>query len=347
MNADRIDVHQHMIPPVYRDALRRHGITAPGGRDLPDWSPDSALSLMTTARIGSAILSVSTPGTTFLTDPAEATTLAQALNDYSSEISAAHPGQLGFMATLPMPDVRASRLEAERALDTLGADGVVLLGNSAGVYLGAEGQDELFRALDDRCAVVLVHPADLPGEPVPGILPFAADFLLDTTRAAYLLVRNGIRRRYPNIKFILSHGGGFVPYAAHRLALTIFSETGVSPADLIDEFAGFYFDTALSSSASALPSLLSFARPGHVLYGSDWPFAPDPAVLYFGGGLDAYAGLDDAQRRAVERVNALTLFPRFGAAPAIAPSTPMLNRVRSTIRRQAFRGIARAIGPRA
>ncbi|WP_278265246.1 amidohydrolase family protein [Nocardia sp. AG03] len=347
MNADRIDVHQHMIPPVYRDALRRHGITAPGGRELPDWSPDSALRLMTTAGICSAILSVSTPGTTFLTDPAEATALAQALNDHSAEIAAAHPGQLGFMTTVPMPDARASALEAERALDTLGADGVVLLGNAAGHYLGSEGQDDLFRVLDERAAVVLIHPADLPGEPVSGVLPFAADFLLDTTRAAYLLVRNGIRRKYPNIKFVLSHGGGFVPYAAHRLALTIFSETGVSPADLIDEFAGFYFDTALSSSASALPSLLSFARPGHVLYGSDWPFAPDPAVLYFGGGLDAYAGLDHTERRAVERVNALALFPRFGTAPAVTSSTSVLDRVRSTIRRQAFRGIARAIGPRA
>ena len=50
------------------------------------------------------------------------------------------------------------------------------------------------------------------------IPPLAADFLLDTTRAAYLLVRNGIRRRYPNIRFILGHAGGFAPYASHRMA---------------------------------------------------------------------------------------------------------------------------------
>jgi predicted TIM-barrel fold metal-dependent hydrolase len=56
---------------------------------------------------------------------------------------------------------------------------------------------------------------------VPGVAPFAADFLLDTARAAYLLVRNDIRTRYPNIRFILSHAGGFVPYAAHRMAIAI------------------------------------------------------------------------------------------------------------------------------
>jgi 6-methylsalicylate decarboxylase len=71
----------------------------------------------------------------------------------------------------------------------------VLLANSAGTYLGQDGQDDLFAALDARSAVVFVHPAELPGPEVDGVVPFAADFLLDTTRAAYLLVRNGICRK--------------------------------------------------------------------------------------------------------------------------------------------------------
>ena len=105
-----------------------------------------------------------------------------------------------------------------RSLDELHADGVILLANAAGVYLGQDGQDDLFAALDARSAVVFIHPGELPGPAVDGIPPFAADFLLDTARAAFLLVRNEIRRKYPNIKFILSHAGGFVPYASHRLA---------------------------------------------------------------------------------------------------------------------------------
>jgi predicted TIM-barrel fold metal-dependent hydrolase len=250
----------------------------------------------------------------------------------------------GFSPRCRGPDVPSAAAEARRALDVLGADGVVLLGNARGSYLGAEGQDELFGVLNDRAAVVFVHPADLPSDPVPEVLPFAADFLLDTTRVAYLLVRNGIRRRYPNIRFVLSHGGGFVPYAAHRMALGIFTQTGTSPLDLRDDFTGFYFDTALSASAAALPALLAFARPGHVLYGSDWPFAPDPAVLYFNAGLDEYP-LADADRRAVERTNAAALFPRFGAAPP-TPATPLRDRVRRSIRQWAFRSVARAVNSR-
>lgn len=343
MSTERIDVHQHVIPPPYRDALRTHGISAAGGRELPEWSPESALRLMRTVGIDSAILSVSTPGTTFLHEQAEARRLASSLNDQCAEIAAAHPDRFGFFATLPMPDVAGSAEEATRALDTLGADGVLLLGNAAGTYLGTPGQDALFGVLDDRAAVVLVHPSDLPGESVPGIAPFATDFLLDTTRAAYLLVRNGIRRRYPNIRFILGHGGGFVPYAAHRMALGLVADTGASPLDALDDFAGFYFDTALASSAAALPTLLSFARPGHVLYGSDWPFAPEPAVLYFGAGLDEYPHLDEQTRRGIDRTNAAALFPRFGTTP-VESRAPLVDRVRGNLRRRVFRAAVRAVG---
>ncbi len=191
----------------------------------------------------------------------------------------------------------------------------VLLANNAGTYLGEEGQESLFAALNERSAVVFIHPAELPGPSVPGIPPFAADFLLDTTRAAYLLVRNGIRTRYPNIRFILSHAGGFVPYASHRMAVAITAETGRSPADVLDDFASFYFDTALSSSAAALPTLLAFAKPGHITFGSDFPFAPTVAGKLFAAGLETYPGIDTDARAAIERTNALALFPRLGAAP--------------------------------
>jgi 6-methylsalicylate decarboxylase len=206
--------------------------------------------------------------------------------------------------------------------------------------LGAEGQDALFAALNDRSAVVFIHPAELPGPSVAGVPPFAVDFLLDTTRAAYLLVRNGIRSRYPNIRFILSHAGGFVPYASHRMAIAITGDTGRSWADVLDDFAGFYFDTALSSSAAALPSLLAFAKPGHITFGSDFPFAPTAAGKLFAAGLETCPGLDSSTRAAIERTNALTLFPRLGAAPQPIPRSPV-QRIRHAVSRSALRGVAR------
>ncbi|MEU6447750.1 MULTISPECIES: amidohydrolase family protein [Streptomyces] len=319
-SAQRIDVHQHVVPNFYRDELAKAGIADAGGRALPGWSPESALELMDLLGTTTSIVSVSTPGTGFLTETAEAADLARRLNDHSAALVRDHPGRFGFFATLPMPDTDASATEAARALDDLRADGVTLLANNRGTYLGVEGQDALWQTLNDRGAVVFVHPAELPAPPVDGIPAFAADFLLDTTRAAYLLVRNGIPRRYPNVRFILSHAGGFVPYSSHRMALTIANDTARSPLDVLDDFRSFYFDTALSSSPAALPTLLAFARPGHVLFGSDWPFAPTPAGQYFAGGLDS--NVDAGTLEAVNRTNAEALFPRLATAPPTPPQAP-------------------------
>lgn len=338
----RIDTHHHLIPDLYRRALHTAGIGDAGGRPLPAWSVEESLNTMAALDVGTAILSVSTPGTTFLPAAADAAALARDLNDYTASVVAEHPDRFGFFATVPMPHVGHSVAEAEYALDTLHADGVVLLANNAGTYVGQPGQDDLWAVLDARSAVVFIHPGDLPGPTVDGVLPFAADFLLDTTRAAYLLVRNGIRRTYPNIRFILSHAGGFVPYASHRMAVAITGDTGASPADSLDDFAGFYFDTALSSSAAALPTLLAFAKPGHITFGSDWPFAPLPASKLFAAELETYAPLDDATRTAIDRTNALALFPRLGGADHTVEQS-LVARLRHNASRAALRGVSRLI----
>lgn len=130
-------------------------------------------------------------------------------------------------------------------------------------------------------------------------------------------MRNGIRQRYPDVKFILSHGGGFVPYASHRMAISIFNDTGRNPAELLDELSGFYFDTALASTPAALPTLLAFAKPGHITFGSDWPFGPVEVGQYFGHCLETYLADDPPTLDAVNRTNALALFPRL-AAPKVA-----------------------------
>ncbi|MFJ3671450.1 hypothetical protein ACIPSE_33800 [Streptomyces sp. NPDC090106] len=64
-------------------------------------------------------------------------------------------------------------------------------------------------------------------------------------------MRNGVIRRFPRIRFILGHAGGFVPYASHRMAITIAADAGRSPLDVLDDFRSFCIDTALSSSAAA------------------------------------------------------------------------------------------------
>lgn len=305
--ARRIDTHQHIVPPAYAAWLERRGITA-GGLPIPHWSAPAALEMMVSLGIAAGILSVSTPGV-HLGDDAEARAMARTVNDFTAQVVADHPGRFGFFATLTLPDVPGALAEAAYAFDTLGADGVVLLANVRGTYLGDAGIEPLMQELNRRRAVVFVHPSELPAPAVPGIPPFAADFLLDTTRAAINMAKAGWLERYPDVKIILSHAGGFVPYAAERFA-RLCAASG-SYEDGIRQLRRFYFDTALSSSPYALPALLAFADPARITFGSDWPYAPKERSAHFAGLLDAFA-LAPAQRSAIERGNAARLFPRLG-----------------------------------
>ncbi len=266
--------------------------------------------------IQAAVMSVSTPGT-HLGDDAEATTWARKVNDYAAEIVKDRPDRYGFFATLTLPDVDAALNEAARALDELGADGIVLLANHRGIYLGEPAFEPLMAELGRRGTTVFVHPSELPGPLVPGLPPYAADFLLDTTRAATNLVLSGTTTRHPDIRFILSHGGGFLPYAAHRIALALEAHqqvSGVQPVmdheTVLAELRRFYFDTALSSNPDTLPTLLAFADPTRITFGSDFPYATPEMSAYFTKQLDAYPQ-DDHQRTAINHGNAQALFPRL------------------------------------
>ncbi|WP_225827079.1 amidohydrolase family protein [Streptomyces naphthomycinicus] len=311
----RIDTHHHIVPPQYRDWLISHGETA-GGLPIPQWDVDTDLAFMDSQGIQTGVLSVSTPGT-HLGDDAEATVWARKVNDYAAEIVKDRPDRYGFFATLTLPDVDGALNEAARALDELGADGIVLLANQSGTYLGDPAFEPLMAELGRRGTAVFIHPAELPGPLVPGVPPYAADFLLDTTRSAINLVLSGTTTRHPDIRFILSHGGGFLPYAAHRIALALQTHqqvNGIQPAmdheTILAELRRFYFDTALSANPDTLPTLLAFADPTRITFGSDFPYTPAKMSAYFTQHLDAYP-LDDQQRTAINHGNAQALFPRL------------------------------------
>jgi len=306
MTTRRIDTHHHAVPPAYAAWLRSHAVDA-GGLPIPEWSPEASLEMMDQVGVETAVLSVSTPGVN-LGDVSDARKWARRVNDDLATVVRDHPGRFGFFATLTLPDVDGSLAELAYAFDVLHADGVILLANHRGTYLGAPEFDVVFDELNRRNAVVFVHPAQLPAAPAADLPAFVADFLLDTTRAAIRLGASGTLERCPNLKIILSHAGGFVPYAAYRIA------SFASPRrDLTDGLAllkRFYFDIALSGSPTALPSLLALAAPDHVLFGSDFPHAPAAFVRGFSG---MYAGhpLADVQRRSIDRGAAEGLFPRF------------------------------------
>jgi predicted TIM-barrel fold metal-dependent hydrolase len=260
----RIDVHHHLVPPFWVETSSRH-CGDPSGRNSPAWSPAALLAFMDTQQIATAVLSLDASSATGWQGEAGRDT-ARRVNELGAELVAWRPDRFGSFATLPLPDIDAALREIEYAFDTLGADGVVLLSNYAGRYLGDPVFDPLWAELDRREAVVFVHPAKPPIPVMEGVPAPIVDYPFDTTRTAVLLVMNGVMARCTQVKIILSHAGGFLPYHAHRFAeLASIVRTDVSASTgLLENFRSFYFDTALSSSPALLCALRSFALPAHL-----------------------------------------------------------------------------------
>ena len=316
----RIDVHQHVVPSFYARALPAHG-GDPSGTAIPQWSPESAIDFMDSQEIATGILSLTAPSVARW-DKSERREMARRVNEYTADLVAKRPDRFGNFATLPVPDIAGALRELEHALDTLRADGVILLANYAGKYLGDAAFEPLWAELGRRQAVVFVHPGQPPLPTAAGVAGPLVDYPFDTTRTAVQLVLNGIVDRYPGARIILAHAGGFLPYASHRFAelARVFRPDAANPADILASFKRFYFDTALSSGPAALPSLKAFAGSGCILFGSDFPYAPAGVAASFTAKLDAYGGLAAEEHGAISHGNARTLFPRLAPQHDIALS---------------------------
>ena len=311
----RIDVHAHFVPPFYRQALLDAGQARPDGiKAIPEWSEPAALDLMDRVDIQTAVLSISSPGVHFGDGPA-ATALAQRCNDEAHRLKTAYPGRFGFFACLPVPEIDASMSEARRALDELDADGVVLQTNHHGVYLGDRVLDPLLAELNDRSAVLFLHPtsphcsaAELSlGYPRPML-----EFMFDTTRSFTNMVLEGVLERYPDLRVIVPHAGAVLSVLANRIELLLpllTPEGGTPPPGIRDAMRRVHFDLAGAPVPELLGALLNLADPTHLLYGSDFPFTPAHAAERLAATLDTTDLLDEALHAKVMSDNARALFP--------------------------------------
>ena len=310
----RIDVHHHLIPPAITATFAKRGITKVAGAEFPAWTPESSLNLMELCGIRTALLSHAAPGVYF-GDREETKSLARSCNDYAAELVAKHPGRFGFFAVLPMPFTQDACAEAIYALDALKADGVVLLGSTDGKFLGDPSFDELMAELNRRKTIVFVHPNVHKTSTEIGLnIPeFFVEFLCDTTRAAMNLIFKGATERYPDIRWILSHAGGFLPYIAWRLSLAdgIPPLAKNAPQGVLTYIKRFYYDTALSPSPFAMAALKELVDPSHILFGSDYPFAPAMVAGMEVQALDQLKVFDAATKAGIDRGHALNLFPKY------------------------------------
>jgi 6-methylsalicylate decarboxylase len=316
MASGKIDVHLHLIPPFYRDAVYAVGSGPAIGR-YPEWTPPLALDIMDKYGIALAIASVAQPGVQFFPDD-QAKQIARRCNDYGAELAVQWPKRFGSFGLVPMHDINDAIAEAAYCLETLRLEGVCLFASYGEKFLGARAFDPLMIYLNERKAVVYIHPSLHPSSkslalPWPG---FMMEYVFDTTRAAVNLLFSGALDRYPGISFILPHAGGTLPFLAWRLSVAPMIDARLQKMSREEIFAGcrkFWYDNALASGPQTMAVLSQIAAKERILFGSDWPFANDRVVAEEVADFTAHDFLLPGQREMISYKNALALFPQHAA----------------------------------
>jgi len=288
----RIDVHTHHYPAAYFELIERAGgdfsfATDPSGQRIiryrgsrffgvtpPMTDPALRLKDMDGAGIDIAILSLSTPNVFFAEGAAQAP-VARMVNDAYAELIAAHPERFKGFASIPMDDPDAALAELHRAIDELGLNGVILLSNIRGRPLTDPAYRRFFEEADRMALCVLLHP----------MLPASADafrdfvlgplvgFPFDTTLAVARMCYAGMLRELPNIRWIVAHAGGAIPYVAERLdnGYRDFAEDRAQIDDLPSVYLKrLHYDT-VTFSPHVLRLLRDWAGADHMAMGSDYP----------------------------------------------------------------------------
>jgi len=309
-----VDVHHHMLPDFFFRETNE-AANPVGGIAPPAWSKELMLSFMDEAQIDAAVMSISTPGV-HVGDDRRARALARRCNEFAATLIQANPSRLGGFACLPLPDVDGALEELRYALDELKLDGVIVFSNSRGIYLGDARFAPLFEELERRRAVVFIHPNMSPDPTAHKLgLPDALiDFVADTTRAVAQMHYSNRFALTPNVKYIIAHAGGTIPYLAGRFRIV--DEMKVMPGGeargtAAETFRRLYWDTAASWSDPVINMLRATVGLDRVLFGTDFPYLRRDLAIAGAGELRRTPAIDEAEYKAVLGGNALQLFPRL------------------------------------
>lgn len=310
----RIDVHHHIYPRQFMQ--HQEELNPKWGPQRPpaivkDWSPQFAVDQLDRNNVAVAILQmISDPGVWF-GDVNAARILAREWNEYAAQMMRDFPKRFGMLAVVPMPDIDGTLEEIAYAFDTLHVDGVQFMSHYDHKYPGDKAFAPVLDELNMRKATVLVHPFLPPCHDIlPGVRPRTIEFPFDSTRAIVSLVMSGTTSRFPNIKFIFCHGGGALPGLAGRIEELTKDEKDRServPNGIEYELKKCYYEIANAYHPPTFAALQALAPESHILFGTDYPYVSIPAHV---DGL-AKVVPSPSTRRAIERDNALAIFPRF------------------------------------
>jgi 6-methylsalicylate decarboxylase len=304
----RIDVHHHISPPTWLEALKKINRTNP---PMANWSVQKTIEDMDKGGVAAAITSPTTPQLKPL-EKDEAVRVARESNEFAKKLEADHPGRFGTFAMLPLPHIDESLKEIAHAFDTLKVDGIGMMTSYGDKWLGYNDFAPIWEELNRRKATVYTHPTDANCcvNLVQNIASSAVEYGTDTTRTIASLIFTGTSQKYPDINWIFSHGGGSLTAFAERFLVQMVSvpphKDRFTRAIVEGELRRFHYDTAQVSNPITMAALVKLVPISQIVYGTDFPYR---TAADHTRGLEAiFSGAD---LNAIDRENALRLLPRL------------------------------------
>ncbi|HVS80556.1 MAG TPA: amidohydrolase family protein, partial [Pyrinomonadaceae bacterium] len=273
----KFDLHTHYYPKIYFDKIRDLPSElsfdkSPSGQTIIKYRgarffgvtppmTDVAQRLEDMDRVGIdvEVVSLSTPNV-FFTDASHQPEIARMVNDSYAELIAKHPTRFKGLASIPMDAPDAALDELHRAIDELKLNGVILLSNIGGKALTAPEYRPFFAEANRMKLCILLHPM-LPANTDPFreyVLGPIVGFMFDTTLAVARMCFDGMFREFPDIRWIVAHLGGAVPYLMERMdnGWRDFTECRAK----IDELPSTYLKKLYYDTVNFNPHMLNMVR---------------------------------------------------------------------------------------
>lgn len=276
MLRERIDLHGHYFPPAYVEALQKNHVEFPDGVKAPEWSLKRQMEYMELLNISYATLSISSPHPFFQADKVdELVDTIRKCNEYGSELQKQYPEKFGILASLPIPEIESSVTEIRYCRQELGIEGFALLSNYAGIYLGDESLESIMEELNKKPTLITIHPT-VPVTSVGRVceeLPAPVmEYFFETTRAVSNMLLKGVVHRYPNLKFVVPHGGAFLTILSDRMIPLTNVLLKEKDLDIEGALSNMYYDLAGFSMPKQFELLRKVTDDSHLVYGSDSPY---------------------------------------------------------------------------
>ncbi len=320
----RIDVHAHYFPAEYLDCLVRAGhpdaravVLRAGAGYLP---PAERIAILDALGVDVQVRSVAA-AMPYLAREVDAVEAARVGNDAFAAVCAASGRRFAAFGCLPLPHVEAAAAEAARCLDALGMVGLTIGCTVAGRQLDDPAFAPLYVELDRRGAVLFLHPVGMGAG--PGSEDYGMRWMIgapvEDAIAALRLVLSGMTTRYPRVRIIVPHLGGFLPFLLERLDDEAGREAhaGIGPAVTERPSAlvrRLWFDTVNCHAAALRCACESFGAE-RLLLGTDYPYLSGPRFEHAVRYVEA-AGLAPADATGIAGDNAAALLgldtPRRG-----------------------------------